>query len=106
LRDVRCKSSVETIREALTGNYRPEHVFALRQAVELYDFYNSKVVECDREVEQRLRELNEQRQQPAAPLPKVRGKRHSKNEPDFELREALYRLVGGVDLTQIHGLGP
>lgn len=105
-RDVRCKASVETICEALTGNYRPEHVFALRQAVELYDFYNSKIVECDCEVEQRLRELNEQRQQPAAPLPKVRGRRHSKNEPDFELREALYRLVGGVDLTQIHGLGP
>jgi transposase len=36
-RDVRCKASVETICEALTGNYRAEHVFTLRQAVELYD---------------------------------------------------------------------
>ena len=42
-RDVRCKASVETIREALTGNYQPEHVFALRQAIELYDFYQAKV---------------------------------------------------------------
>jgi hypothetical protein len=31
-RDVRCKASVETIGEALTGNYRDEHVFSLRQA--------------------------------------------------------------------------
>lgn len=105
-RDIRCKSSVDTIAAALTGNYRPEHVFALRQAVELYDFYSSKVIECDHEVERCLRELNEQRVQPVAALPKLRARRHSKNEPDFELRDALYRLVGGVDLTQIHGLGP
>ncbi len=37
-RDVHCKSSVDTIKEALVGNYREEHVFALRQAVELYEF--------------------------------------------------------------------
>ena len=36
-RDARCKASEETIREALTGHYRREHVFALRQALELYD---------------------------------------------------------------------
>lgn len=105
-RDVRCKASVQTIGEALTGNYRPEHVFALRQAVELYDFYSSKVVECDREIERCLRELNAQRQTPATTLPKPRSKSRPKNEPDFDLRDALYTLVGGVDLSQIHGLGP
>jgi transposase len=42
-RDVRCKASVETIRDALTGHYRPEHVFALRQALELHDFYQAKL---------------------------------------------------------------
>src|SRR6476620_2165377 len=42
-RDVRCKASVDTVREALTGNYRPEHVFALRQALELYDSYQEKI---------------------------------------------------------------
>src|SRR5262245_12062987 len=41
-RDVRCHASEATIREALTGNYRPEHVFALRQALELYDFHQAK----------------------------------------------------------------
>jgi hypothetical protein len=54
-RDVRCKASVETIGEALTGNRREEHVFALRQAVELYDFYAMKIEGCDREVERCLR---------------------------------------------------
>ena len=37
-RDVRCKSSVETIRAALVANYQPEHVFALKQSLALYDF--------------------------------------------------------------------
>jgi hypothetical protein len=38
-RDGRCQASEETIREVLTGHYRREHVFALRQALELYDSY-------------------------------------------------------------------
>jgi transposase len=105
-RDVRCKSSAETIAEALTGNYRHEHVFALRQAVELYDFYSAKVGECDGEIERCLRRLNEQREAPNAALPKARSKSRPTNELSFDVRPALYTLVGGVDLTQIHGLGP
>src|ERR1700730_467779 len=50
-RDVRCAASEETIREALTGNYRPEHVFALKPALELWDFHQTKVAECDIEIE-------------------------------------------------------
>lgn len=105
-RDVRCKATVETIRESLTGNYRPEHVFALRQAIELYDFYQTKIADCDVEVERCLRALNEQREAPAAALPDARRKARNKNEPAFEIRSSLYTLVGGIDLTQIHGLGP
>jgi hypothetical protein len=40
-RDRRCKNSLEIIAKSLTGNYREEHVFALTQAIELYDTYNS-----------------------------------------------------------------
>jgi hypothetical protein len=36
-RDVRCKASESIIIEALTGNYRPEHLFALLEATALYD---------------------------------------------------------------------
>jgi transposase len=106
LRDVRCKASIETIGEALTGNYREENVFALRQAVELYDFYLTRVEECDREVEGCLRALNDNRELPAAPLAAPRTKRGRTNQSDIAIRQALYTLVGGVDLTQIHGLGP
>src|SRR2546422_9082812 len=103
-RDVRCAASEETIREALTGNYRPEHVFALRQALELYDFHQVKIAECDTEIEAVLHTLNEERTTPEQPLPSVRHAK-ARNEPDFDARPALYRLLG-EDLTQIHGFGP
>jgi len=35
----------------LTGNYQPEHLFALRQAVEGLDFYTQQLVACDAEIE-------------------------------------------------------
>ncbi len=105
-RDWRCKATVSTIQASLTGNYRSEHVFSLRQALELYDFYQTKVQECDTEIERNLNALNAQRQAPTVALPKKRRKGRQKNEPAFEIRSALYTLVGGIDLTQIHGLGP
>lgn len=105
-RDVRCKASEETIRKALTGNYRDEHLFVLRQAVELYDTYQDKIRDCDKELERALSELTQEREAPAASVPKKRNQQRSKNEPAVDLHQALFTLAGGVDLTQIHGLGP
>jgi transposase len=41
-RDRRCHASEETVCQALIGNYREEHIFALTQAVELYDVYKPR----------------------------------------------------------------
>jgi transposase len=103
-RDARCAASTETVRAALTGHYRPEHIFALRQALELYDVHQAKIAECDTEIETVLRTLNAERPTPEAPLPAVRHAK-ARNEPKFDARPALYTLLG-ADLTQIHGFGP
>lgn len=103
-RDVRCKASDETLQAALTGNYRPEHVFALKQAVELWDVFQKKIGECDIEIETMLKKLNETRPVPEKQLPPVRHAK-SRNEPKFDVRPALYTLLG-ADLSQIHGFGP
>src|SRR2546428_4088650 len=102
-RDVRCAASEATIRAALTGNYRAEHIFVLRHALELYDFHQAKIAECDAEIEQVLRALNEVRPTPREPLPAVRHAK-AKNEPEFDARPPLHTLLG-TDLTQIHGFG-
>lgn len=103
-RDPRCKESVKTIEAALAGNYRAEHVFSLRHALEIYDFLQSKIEECDRETASVLDELNADHSAPEQPLPPVRHQR-GKNEPRFDVRQSLYTLLG-ADLSQIHGLGP
>lgn len=105
MRDVRCKESLETIRGALVGNYQPEHLFALKQALALYDFYQRCIDECDAEIERAVAALNIDRPMPEAPLPKAKHRSKMPNDPGFDVRQALYQLTG-TDLTQIHGIGP
>src|SRR5271165_5393729 len=50
-RDRRCHASVEMVCQALVGNYPEEHVFALTQALELYEVYQTKVTACDEHIE-------------------------------------------------------
>lgn len=101
----RGKASTETICAALVGNYQPEHLFALSQALSLYDFYQARVVECDIEIERVLVALNANRCEPTSPLPKPRHRTKQPNAINFDTRPPLYQLTG-VDLTQIHGIGP
>ena len=105
MRDIRCKATTATVRAALVGNYQPEHVFALKQALALYDFYQQCVAECDIQIEQVVAALNASRQMPEAPLPKARHRTKQPNDVNFDVRSAMYQLTG-TDLTQIHGIGP
>ncbi len=105
-RDPRCKSSADTIAKALTGHYRAEHVFALKQALALYDFYTAQLQECDVQIEQQFSTLKPgfpptDDLPPLPPDPKRNS--HSKNGPESTSREHLYRLTG-VDLTAVGGL--
>jgi transposase len=105
MRDVRCKESIETIRAALVGNYQPEHLFALKQSLALYDFYQQCIDECDAEIERTVAGLNIGRPVPDAPLPKAKHRNKLPSDPNFDVRTAMYQLAG-TDLTQIHGIGP
>ncbi|SEJ98432.1 Transposase IS116/IS110/IS902 family protein [Sphingobium sp. AP50] len=105
MRDVRCHASVETICAALSGNWWDEHIFALCQSLALYDFYQTKVLECDRKLKVALKALEIDKGHDIRGLPNVRTKRRQVNTPDLEVRSALYRVLG-ADLTQIHGIGP
>lgn len=104
-RDVRCHASVETIKAALNGNDRPEHIFALTQSLDLYDFYQAKMLECDRNLEAVLDTLATDQGHNPRDLPRVRTKTKQVGTPSFDVRTALFGILG-LDLTQIHGLGP
>ncbi len=102
-RDGRCKASLEVITEALVGNYRDEHVFVLRQAVELYDCYQQRVAACDQEIERMLHQIQEDIAPPEVPLSSPRRKQA--NPLGFDARTALYHILG-LDVTQLPGIGP
>src|SRR4029079_16572585 len=98
-RDPRCKSSVEVIAKSLVGNYRQEHLFALEQAVALYDTYQAQIAACDGRVEAYLASLERVTEEPPPPPAKPRQPpKH--NQPRFDARSYLYQLCG-VDLTSI-----
>jgi transposase len=105
LRDPRCQHSTDEIAKALTGNYRPEHVFALKQALALYDFYTAQVRECDGEIERQFSGMKPRHDDENLPPLDPTDKRdsHSKNAPSYDARTLLYQLVG-VDLVAISGL--
>jgi len=99
MKNVRIHASAEEIAKSLHGNWRAEHLFALKQALALFDFYATQLAECDREIEAQLQRLRAHEGEPA------KGKKRSRtrNAPRFDLRTQLFRMCG-VDLTRIDGI--
>ena len=104
-RDHRIKASRETIAKALVGDYRPEHLFTLRQSLDAYRQYQRLIGECDREVQALLATFESAIDPAAAPLPPATTthRKPQGNAPRFDLRPELYRILG-IDLTQVAGL--
>ncbi len=71
----------------------------------MYDAYQEQLLICDQQIARSLSSLSLQQPPPTEPLPKARHNTRQPNALAFEVRPLLYQLVG-VDLTQIHGIGP
>jgi len=99
MKNVRIRASHDEIAKSLQGNWRAEHLFALKQALALFDFYASQLAECDQEIEAQLESLAVHEGSPAKG--KKRGR--ARNAPKFDLRERLFQMCG-VDLTRIDGI--
>lgn len=102
LRDYRCKHDEKTIAQALQGHWRAEHLFELRQAVELYDFYHQKIAECDQGIEAQLHALADHSGGKSPPARRKQRARN-RNAPVVDFHQHLFR-VAGVDLTTIDGI--
>jgi len=101
----RVKSSRATVAKALEGDYRPEHIFTLKQSLDGYRYYQKLIAELDGEIE-RLMRLLPSASNGSKPIPSRTKhsafQRHG-NDPGFNLRNELYRIAG-VDLTDIPGV--
>lgn len=106
-RHPRCKASEGEIAASLTGHYREEHLFVLRQSLALYDFFQETIRGCDERLEADIHTLEATCTDPERLLPKPRrARRRGTNEPDFEIRSPLFTLCGGVDLSALPGIAP
>ena len=99
MKNARIRASVDDIAKSLQGNWRAEHLFALKQALAAFDFTGTQLAECDLEVEQQLERLQVHAGDPAKG--KQRGR--ARNAPKFDLRTQLFKMCG-VDLTRIDGI--
>jgi transposase len=100
MREPTCRNSEQTIAKALVGNYREEHLFALKQAVELFEEYGRKLEACDKQIDAAL-VLFEKKADREKLASKTSGKRR-KNQPRFDARSLIFEMAG-VDLTAIDG---
>ena len=105
------KRKRDRVIESLRGTWREEHLFALRQALAVWKFYQALLADCDREVERLLKGLAEQTPPPEGagngptrPEPEA-PKRLSKNAPQVnDLHQLLKRICGGRDVTAVAGI--
>ena len=105
LRNPGCKASLSEITKALTGNWQEAPLFILQQALEFFDYYTAKLADCDAELERQYQAM-ESRGEPNAPLPdlpRAKPGSKSKNEPNFNVRAQMARILG-VDLVAVMGL--
>jgi transposase len=102
------KKKSAAVKESLRGCWKEEQIFALGQAVELWEAFQQKIADCDRQLERLLRQM-------AGPPPEVGGKTGlkartpaktpGKNAPAIErFQELMARICGGRDATQIPGV--
>ena len=99
MKNARIQASNDQIANSLHGNWRREHLFALQQALALFDFYGTQLSQCDAELEAQLQSLHQHDGEPAKG--KKRGR--ARNAPQFDLRKRLFQMCG-VDLTRIDGI--
>lgn len=103
LRDKRCKNSMETIAKSLEGNYRYEHLFSLKQAVDTFEFYQGQIADCDREIEVLLTSFDAAATNVPPQLNANNSSKTRQSKQTFNLQNELSR-VSGVDLTKINGI--
>jgi transposase len=102
LRDQRCHHSEEEIALALQGTWRPEHLFELRQAYDLYQFHHRQITQCDQQVEAELAKFPSRAGEKARTV-KLRRRGRKSNDLRFEAKGPLFQAFG-VDLTMIEGI--
>jgi transposase len=106
LRDDGCHKSQEQIAALLSGHWRPDHLFNLKQGLAMYDAIGERIAVYECEIQKGMEQLTPpgRGEQKAPPLPNPAKRKAMKRRHQEDKRQTLYRMVG-VDLTTIDGVG-
>lgn len=101
LRHFRCKNDIGVIAKALQGTWKTEHLFSLQQALELFDFYQKQISDCEARIQKHLETFDDRSGGKPLPTPNKKSKAH--HPMNFNAKSFLYKMTG-VDLTRIAGI--
>ena len=103
-RDKRIKANMATIVKALEGNYLDEHLSSLKRYLQLYDFYQSQIEDCDRQIEALLETFPslDDCLTNITDKPKKCLKKRAANAPKFDVEKYILQITG-VDLFAVDG---
>jgi transposase len=106
LRDPGCRKSEAEMIEFLTGNWRSDHLFNLKQHMAMYDSAARQIAVYEEEIQRRMQEITPagRKDVEVPPLANNEKRRMIKKRNQEGKRQALYRAMG-VDLTTIDGIG-
>lgn len=105
LRHGNCKRSEQEIAKALQSNGRKDLLFSLTHEYELYQVFQNKIGECDKQVQKLLQEqINEDENKKQHVIEGKVHKRINKNNPDININLLSYQYFEGVDLLAIEGV--
>lgn len=92
----------ELILKSLQGHYREEHLFALKQALHTWKYYNTLIAECDKQIEAQLLSITKDKEDVDIRNPR---KPIRYNKPNIQdLHQPLLKLSEGKDPINIAGI--
>ena len=100
-RDSRCKSTVEIIKKSLTGNYKKEVLFSIKQALATYDHYHKQIKDCELAIAEKIKEFENKAPDKNIECKKRESKKNNINS--FDVQDSLYKMLG-TNLTDIPGI--
>jgi len=104
-----CRKNIDLIAKALEGNFRPEHMFALEQAYEAYEFFHKQIRKCEEAIQVILSSIRLESPPPPPNSEKVPAKKSARKtranrSPYYFNAQAEIKRVTIADLTTIPGI--
>jgi transposase len=103
---VKVQKSKDEIAQALTGFYRNDYLFQLRQHMSIWQFIQQQVKDVDQELNSLLeKHLQDSNKNDRNYIPhKNAQKKKQKNNPAFDIAKKSFQLFNGVDLIEVPGI--